>query len=94
MIKFIIFFSILTFTYAEFEIIAQKKVGKNTCGACAVVQSFSFSGSKNILKLLEGKILEDKAKSFINDYGSSTSSTYKNKRNIYESHDGRWNSFI
>ena len=69
------------------ELINQDKVGKNTCGTCAFVHSLSLIKNSKLLDGLKGNDYVEKAKHFLEKYGSVQSGKYKN-RAVYREKDG------
>jgi len=58
------------------QVVKQSDVGKNSCGPCAIVNSFEASGNKRLLKGLKGKTSIAKAQSFIDSFGGMDSGVY------------------
>lgn len=63
--------------YGFSEIINQKKVGKNTCGPCAFTHSLSLAKGSTLISKLKGETNTEKAKYFLEEYGSIDSGKYR-----------------
>lgn len=88
MFRITLFFFISLRLFADSDLIVQDKVGRNTCGACALVHSLTKAKNISALNKLEGQNSIEKAKGFIKRLDSLTSPVYNNLKPIYQPNSG------
>jgi hypothetical protein len=78
-----------TFLQAEEPtVLSQKRIGKQSCGPCAFINSLRFAGDEKALARLNGTTPEEKARHFISRYASAPSIYWKQDRKAYSKDEG------